>query len=494
MARYGNSVYQAAYYGANTNQLAGSAEPVYAVATDYSSVLVTWAEPIGQGTEFIGLKLLRNQDAYAETEEDGIVVWSWTTGDGPIITKLEDGIDFTSIPLSSGRYVYYRMWLQKPDETWVQAGETYTVVPLSHSTQLPGGGTISTLDKLMDTLPRVFSSTDRSPLDEVDKTSTLYQFLSAFSFTIDEILTLTSLLIPDDSGRTTNPGVLLVKANQLGLPIGSMSTTKAQKRTVREAIYTYSRKGTETALSTWVESVTGFSPTITVSPNLMLTNQDSTFNGGVGNWLPVGSCALSVADDTYPPTAESAAIDMNYTGKAVVSTAGAKLANGVFEPKTKGIPVLEGVSYNLSLYSKCDTLAATITPTISWYDHLGVLISESTVSPISVANTWTKVAVNAQTAPTGARYMGLTLAFGTIGTYYLDMVQVAVSTGTGTPAFDEARGVTIYLAPLASVTNPYPNKQVKVVRVIEELYNVLPNNTPYRLLLDDTDPVVGFTH
>lgn len=494
MARYGNSVYQAAYYGANTNQLAGSAEPVYAVATDYSSVLVTWAEPVGSETEYIALKLLRNQDAYAETEEDGIVVWSWTVGDGYIKTRLEDGVDFTDVALASGRYVYYRMWLQKPDETWVQAGETYTVVPSPHSTTLPGGGSISTLDKLMDNLPRVFSSTANSPLDEVDKNSTLYKFLSSFAFTIDEFLTLTSLLVPDDVGRNTNPGVLMVKADQFGLPLGSMSTSKSQKRTVREAIYTYSRKGTQTALSTWAESVTGFSPTVTVSPNLMLTNQDSTFNGGVGNWLPVGSCSLAVENSVFPPETEPLAIDMNYTGRAIVADSGAKLVNGVFNPKGHGVPVVDDTAYNISFYSKSEALSAAVKVTAHWFDHVGQEISTSVSDPINVLSTWTKVAFESLVAPTGSRYMGLTVEFQTAGDYILDMFQVAVKAGTGTPAFNEARAVTVYLAPTSSIANPYPNKQVKVVRMVEELYKVLPNNTPYRLLLDDTDPIVGFTH
>ena len=494
MARYGNSVYQAAYYGSNANQLAGSAEPVYAVATTYTSVLVTWAEPVGAGTDYIGLKLLRNQDAYAETEEDGIVVWSWVPDDGYLKTRLEDGVEFTGIPLSSGRYVYYRMWLQKPDGKWVPAGETYTIVPSTHSTNLPNGGTISTLDKLMDTLPRVFSSISRAPLDEVDKKSTLYQFLSAFSFTLDEFLTLTSLLIPDDSGRNTNPGVLMVKADQLGLPLGSVSTTKSQKRTVREAIYVYSRKGTAKALSTWAESVTGFAPTVTLSPNLMLSNQDSTFNGGIGHWVPLGKCSITMDNSTYPPTSEPLAIDMNYTGKVTVTSAGAKLVNGLFNPQGEGIPVVGGTAYNISLYSQCSTSSASVKITASWFDHTGTLISSSSSSPISVASGWTKVAYENQTAPTGARYLALSLEFGTTGTYMIDMVQVAVRVGAGTPAFSEARGVTLYLAPTASVANPYPNKEVKVVRMVEELYKVLPNNTPYRLLLDGTDPIVGFTH
>jgi hypothetical protein len=497
MARYSNAVYQGAYYGANTAQLAGSAEPVYSVATSYSSVLVTWQEPAGAGTEYLALKLLRNQDAYSETEEDGAVIWSWADGDASFPKKIEDGVDYNEIPISSGRYIYYRMWLQKMDESWVPAGDSYTVVPTQHGTILPSGGSVSTLDKVVDILPKVFTSLSQSPLDEVDTNSTLYKFLSAFSFTWDELLTLTSLLIPDASGRSTNPGVMLVQADQLGLAQGSLDVTKTQKKLIREALYTYSRKGTLTALSTMAESVTGFAPTITLSKNIMLTNQDSTFNGGVGSWLPIGNCALTVANDVFPPITEALAIDMNYTGKVVVATGGARISNGENSPKTKGIPVTAGQRYYFSYYIKSAVNATEdVTPSVTWYDFAGVEISDMDPPVVipAVTTDWGKSGVSG-VAPTGARYASLSITFSEANTYHLDMMGFQDVTGlVSSPPFDEARSVTVYLAPTSSLANPYPNKDVKVVRLIEEMYNVLPNNTPYRLTADDMDPVTGFTH
>jgi hypothetical protein len=497
MARYSNAVYQGAYYGANFAQLAGSAAPVYSVATSYTSVVVTWVEPAGAGTEFIALKLLRNQDAYAETEEDGAVVWSWEAGDPSLLTKIEDGVQYTDIPLSSGRYVYYRMWLQKADSSWVPAGDSYTIVPYPHGTVLPDGGSLSTLDKIADFLPRVFTSSTQSPLDEVDNNSTLYNFLSAFSFTWDEILTLTSMLAPDASGRNVNPGLLLAQADQLGITQGSLDITKSQKKLVRDAIYTYSRKGTSTSFGTLAEDVTGFAPTITVSQNLMLSNQDSTFNNGVGSWIELGDCALSVANDIYPPTVEALAIDMNYTGKVVVATAGARLSNGESSPKTKGIPVTAGQRYFFSYYIKSVVEAVEpVTPSVTWYDFNGVEISDMDPPVVipTVTTDWVKSGVSG-VAPAAARYASMSIEFGEANTFYIDMISFDDVTGlVSSPPFEEARGVTLVLAPLSSEANPYPNKEVKLVRLIQEMYNNLPNNTPYRIELDGDDPVVGFTH
>jgi hypothetical protein len=180
---------------------------------------------------------------------------------------------------------------------------------------------------------------------------------------------------------------------------------------------------------------------------------------------------------------------MNYTGKVIVSAAGAKLVNGVSSPRTLGMAVVAGTSYSFSYYTLADGSSKAITPVVHWYNFQGVEISTSTASQTSDTS-WAKNTLTA-TAPTAARFATLEFQFGSAATYWLDMLQFAEATVT---AFNEARGVTVYLAPTTSIANPYPNKQTKTVRVIEEFYNVLPNNTPYRLELNNTDPVMGFTH
>lgn len=443
MTRYSNANYQEAYYGDNSSKLTNSVEPLYSVATSYSSVSLTWAAPKGANTEFTALRLVRNQDAYPETEEDGAIIWSWA-GEVSLATSFEDGVQYETIPLSAGRYVYYTMWLQKMDSSWAEAGSSFTLLPKAHGTiGKPGEQLLTTHDKFVDLLPRMYTSTSQSPLDEVDPNSTLYMFLSAMSFTMDEQLTFIDLLLPDASGRYSNPGLLVAQADQFGITQSTSQVSKSEKRMVREALYTYSRKGTLKSLSTLVESVTGFAPTITLSPNLMLTNQDSTFNGSTGSWLAIGDCVVSSTNTIYPPTAEALAIDMNYTGKVVVTTAGAKIVNGEFSPTHYGVPVSPSTEYTFSGYVQKSATSGNVTFDIKWHDFNGVVISTSAGTASSATTSWSKKSVTA-TSPANAVYASISITFAATGTYYLDMLQVAVSTVTD---FNEARGVRIFLNP-----------------------------------------------
>jgi hypothetical protein len=454
MARYSNAFYNEAYYGAGVSKLPGSVEPVFATAVDYDKVLLTWSVAPGAGTDYIGLRVIRNQDQYPETEEDGIIIDEVDLSDiGPQVSvpqSFEDGLQYTTIPLSSGRYVYYGIWIKKSTDIWVEAGAAQALLPKEHSTF--GIGTtelVSTHDKFMNLLPRVYTSATQSPIDTVDTSSTLYRFLSSFTFTIDEILTFIDLLKPDSSGRFINPNVISAAIDQLGITQSGARVTKSQKRLIREALYIYSKKGTKKSLETLVESVTGYSPVVTMSPNIMLSNQDSTFNGGIGNWLPVGDCTIALETFVYPPETASLAIDMNYT---------AKIVNGTYSPKTQGIPVVPGVEYGFTFYAKTASGTGAAKADIKWYDCYGFEIAAShSPSSVSLSTTWVSGG-SSYTAPAKAAYAGLDLTFTATGTYYIDMLQVSDTTKTS--VYNEAREVSIFLQPTKSnfLENPsfYP--------------------------------------
>lgn len=458
MARYSNAIYNEAYYGAGISKLPGSVTPFSATAVDYGRVLLKWTSAPGAGTEYIGFRVIRNQDQFPETEEDGIIIDEVDLSNIGSQTSLpesfEDGLQYTKIPLSSGRYAYYGIWIKKSDDIWVEAGVAQALVPKSHSTLATGNlELVSTHDKFMDLLPRVYTSSTQSPIDTVDTESALYKFLGAFTFTLDEILTFIDLLKPDSSGRFLNPNVIAAAVDQLGLTQYGSRVTKSQKRQIREALYIYSKKGTQKSLETLVESVTGFAPVVTISPNLMLSSQDSTFNGGLGNWMPIGDCVLTLETFVYPPETAANAIDMNYTAKVVVGTSGAKVANGANNPITKGIPVTPGVDYAFSYHIKTATGSGTNLADIKWYDCFGQEISASH-SPMSnsVTTTWARTG-QAWTAPAKAAYASVELTFTATGTYYLDMIQFAKSSATS--VYNEAREVEIFLLP--TKTNYFEN-------------------------------------
>ncbi|CAB4123530.1 hypothetical protein UFOVP46_35 [uncultured Caudovirales phage] len=448
MPKYGNTFYQQGYYG-QKSALLYSVSPFFATAIDYGLVSLTWAAPQGS---FIGARLVRNQDAFAETPEDGVIIWSEYTTTSSLsrstfldgYDNLEDSDPLNDIAIVSGRYAYYRMWIQKMDSTWVVAGDTFTIVPKNHITKANHTDDVtSTHDKVMDLLPRVFTSATHSPIDEVDPDSAISTFLEGFSFTLDEMLTVADLVKPEISGRNMSPILVSLRANELGLTSEAALNLKLQKRLNREAVYMYSRKGTLGALKTLVESVTGFSTTLTSSPNLMLTNQDSTFNKSIGSWLPIGNCTIALEQAVVPPTAEPLATELSYTAKVVVGTSGSKVSNGADTPVTKGIPVTSGTAYSFSFYCKSGGTVA-LTSNIRWYNYLGAEIT-TTQTPVSGSATtsWTKSTATF-TAPTGAAYASVEITFGATGTVWLDMCQFSNSSIT---SYHEARGVDIFLLP-----------------------------------------------
>jgi len=445
MSKYSSLVYDQSYYG-QKSRLAFSVSPFTAVALDYNSVQLDWSAPVGGYTAF---RVLRNQEGFSETVEDGAIIYEefnidGTSGTVSISTLLDQQVDGNIPALVGGKFAFYRIWILKAaDSVWYPAGQTYVLIPSAHPTYGPNKITLQTThDRTMSLLPKVFTSSSQSSIDEVSEDTDLYRFMEAFSFTVDELFTLAETLLPNYAESKTSPSILWSKSNQLGLTPESTLATKNQKRMIREALYMYSRKGTPNALQTLVESVTGYNSDITVSPNLMLSNADSTFNGGLGFWLPIGDCTLTL-EKVNPVTSETNSIDKMYSAKVVVSTANAKIVNGTDSPVKRGVPVIAGTEYSFSYYSQTASGTKAITPTIHWHDYAGTVLSSNSGSAVNTTTTWAKNTLTA-TAPTGAVYASIELVFGATGTYYIDMVQIAESTVTD---YHEARAAYVFLYP-----------------------------------------------
>lgn len=361
------------YYG-EAPRLEYSADPFKATAISYTEASLTWATPAGDYTD---IRIVRSNDGYPETQEDGAIIWSWNETSGlDKITAFTDGQDISQ-PLVSGRFVYYRIWLKVSDDSWKIAADSVALIPLRHSITAPDGTElVTTQNKVMDVLPRVFTTASQSPIDEPDPESALSRFMSAFSFELDRIQTYTELLAPLEANRLAGPAILLLQSLQLGLPIEPYLATKQQRRLAREALYIYQNKGTAKAIETFVESLTGFAPTVTSSPNLILTAQDSSFTNGVGFWRPVGDMELSLETTVpgVPPTTEPFVDDYRFTAKAVVNEIDARIVNGTDKPKTQGTPVVPGTPYTFSGYGKSASGSMDVYAYALWYDYEGRVV------------------------------------------------------------------------------------------------------------------------
>jgi hypothetical protein len=338
-----------------------------------------------------------------ETPEDGIKLLDWNIEDPNLSTlsnqtsyldtAVINGIEIPELKLIQGKFTYYRVWLLDDTDIWVLAGEAAVLLPRQYGIDILGGK--STHTKLLELLPNQFTSVDRSVYGEIDYSSDLAVFLEGFSFTLDEYLTYINLIQQDRYGDFISPSILALQGYQVGVPPEYQTVSKTQKKLIREAIYIYQRKGTDLALSTFAESTTGYAPTVRVSPNILLSMEDSSFYKGVGNWRTFGGVTFTSIDTIDTSTAETATCDTEYVGSAVVSAAGASIGNGVTQSIASKIPITKVSELTLSYYARTASSTNSITPKITWYNYLGEAISSATTSSQSINTSWAKKTLTA---------------------------------------------------------------------------------------------------
>jgi hypothetical protein len=438
VAKYGVNYYGATKYGA-VAKLVYSVEPMSILVLDFARVFVQWQTPQGN---FSRVRLVRNQAGFAETAEDGVIVFDEFATEGTVSRSyIIDGEDNPeSIPFVPGRQAYYRFFIFTDQKVWRTAGSITVVIPSNHSTQ----------EQFMNTLPRVFTTAEQSPLGAIDTNSALYSFMGGLMFAQEEAMTYLDLLRPIHTGLETPFQLLAAYRSNYGLTPEPALPIKNQKRLIREALYMYSRKGTELALGTYIESLTGYNPTITVSPNLLLSVQDSTFYNSVGNW--VATNAVLTSSNEQVPVITDTVIDTVYSGKVVAASSSATITLGEDAPITKGIPVNSDTDFVVGFKIKSPTSAGSVTRTIKWYDRNGTFISSANGASLSANNTW-KTQWTSVTSPANAVYATLKFAFSAAGTYYIDQIDTHEGTAQ---TYNEARAVDIFLNPYKTnfVHNP----------------------------------------
>lgn len=396
MPTYSTFAYNDGTLYGEPSRIAFSAEPVVATPLDYGKVSISWSIPTGS---IQAMRLVRNQEGFPETAEDGVILFEGEGAQG-VPSPFVDGEDTAegTIPLIEGRFAYYRIWLLRVDQNWYSAGDAVALVPRNHSLKTSDGDVLlSSTYKFLDVLPRAAVSSQGNILDEVDPNSALFNFISGFSFTLDELYTYADSVLPNVSGEYLNPRSLPLKLSDLGMLSEPNLGTKGQKRLIREAKYMYNRKGTLTAFGTLVESATGYSPTIAETPNLMLSMDDSTFLDGLGNWASDSSdVVLSRVNNQAIPT-EEYAVENTWVAK-ISATGNGILSNGL-DAVNYGIPIAPGTEYTFSGYFRTDEAEAPSGSLyINWYDRTGDLLGVDTVAIPYFSAGWNKEELTA-TAP-----------------------------------------------------------------------------------------------
>jgi hypothetical protein len=398
--------------------------------TEFRKAIITWQTPSG---DFTRIRLVRSQVGFPETAEDGVIIFDEIAPEGEISRSyFVDGEDNPNdITLIPGRQVYYRIFLFTDEKIWVVAGEATAIIPSNSNAQ----------SVLLNSIPKVFTTSEQSPLGAVDENSNLYNFLWGFAFTQEEFYTFIDLLRPRHTGLETPYELIPAERANLGLTPEPGLPTKNQKRLIREANYMYSRKGIKTAIETYAESLTGFAPDITVSENLLLTVQDSTFYSGIGNWSVTNATLTASVDLDAKPG--NNVIDVSYSGKIIASNSGVATL-GATNPVTQGVPVKPLTEYTVSCQLRSPSSAGNISISVQFYDKNNESTSSAyTSTAVAANNTWKQASVTATTDETSS-YAVLRVAYSAAGTYYID--QICAQLGDSV-LYDEARAVDVFLNP-----------------------------------------------
>lgn len=438
MSKYGDVVYGGATYGA-TSKLTYSVEPMSLSVVQFKKALVEWASPSGSFTRF---RLVRNQDGFPENQEDGVVLYELLSTDGqsieglPRISFFDGDENPNDVPIVTGRNIFYSVFLYNDANEWVQAGQITDVIP-----EDTGATT-----KLVNLLPRVYTTPELSPLGVVDESSDLYKFLDGIGLTYEQFMTQIKLIRPAHNTDYANFNTIEAEFLSLGLLPEPTIAASNQRRLIREAIPSYSSKGTLLGIQNYAEALTSYIPEGTISSNLMLTPQDSTFYNSTGRWTATGGTLA--ATEELLPSIQTNTIDKTWTCKITASGSGS-MKLGITNPLTQGVPCLSlpYLPYTIGLKVKSPASSGTITVKMWVYDPDDGTVTTHTGTPVSANNTWKNATVTSIADPDeigSHSYVGIEIIWSGAGTYYVD--QISVQAGSSY-VYDEARALTLNLLP-----------------------------------------------
>ena len=286
MSRYGIDYYGLAYYGSD-NPITFDASPFTAIPAKQGQILLNWASPTGSWSRLV---VIRNPYGYPLDPWDGEQVVSAYNGFDPT-TYLD-----TNLP--QGQYFYYSIFVFNLIQySWVNAGKA-----LSVSVKDCGN-----TRRLYNYLPSIYKITQPYTATTSDwENSDLYYFLSNFGFELDYEQTITDLLREKYNTEKVNGILVPTMMNQFGKTYEPAIGLQQNRRLLRDSITLTKQKGSKDGLIAFIKDFTGWgvpipiagtpNPStdgITISHNMMLDYNDSSFEEGNGHWSSLdGTAAL----------------------------------------------------------------------------------------------------------------------------------------------------------------------------------------------------------
>lgn len=290
MSRYGLTRYNLGYYGSS------DANPFIATAftateDGYGYITLNWNSPYGQWSK---IKLVRNSYGFPVDAYDGIALD--LKGDGSYVAFKETDPTYynDSATLGDNSFYYYSLFvLQSPGTSWVRVGDTLAVSAKDY------GYT----DNMYDYLPEIYKTTSLgAPFDSYNNED-LYNFLSLFGFQLSLLHTYTNLLVNRYKADTIGGTLIPPFMQQFGLEYEQEIGLQQERILLQNVATILKEKGSADGLSEYLKAYTGYtipgvstapnpnSTGTTISKNLMLDYNDSSFEESVGHWASPDSSA-----------------------------------------------------------------------------------------------------------------------------------------------------------------------------------------------------------
>ena len=454
MAIYGVDYYGAAYYGAN-NLVQFSAYPFLAKPYDYVSTQLTWTTPTG---DWDYLRLVRNSYGFPVTADDGDILFE----DAKAVSRTffnDNGSIPNNVGLKPAHPYYYSLFVRETvHSTWQTAANSIGVSVKNYNTN----------ETMFNYLPAVLTS--QIPYDSAldESNDFLKRFLKLFALNLDLYKSEAENITNRYDITKINGFLVPIFMAQFGLRYEPELGLKQSRILLNNAIRLYKNKGSKLGVKEYVKAYAGYDNTVYMSKNLMLDQNDSSFEQSIGSWSPVANCTLvrhSITDSPsiapYNETQSSATFpNLQSAVLKVTGTASgtAELSLSGDSPIHYGIPVNAGSTYTFSGYARAGTTARSVQGKLYWYGSTGALISSSSAGTgvSDTSGTWSQFKVT-QAAPTGAYFcVPRILIPSTVNTekHYFDCLQFELASSA--TYFKEARQIQITLVAtrINEVLNP----------------------------------------
>jgi hypothetical protein len=290
MSRYGLTRYNLGYYG-SSDANPFIATNFTAIEENYGHIKLQWNSPYGQWSK---LKLVRNSYGFPVDAFDGISLDIKSDGSYVAFKETDPTYYDDLSTLGDNSFYYYSLFVfETVTYTWVRVGDTLSVSAKDY------GYT----DLMYNSLPDIYKTTSLgAPFDSYNNED-LYNFLSLFGFQLSLMHTYTNLLVNRYKIDAVGGPLVPPFMQEFGLEYEQEIGLQQERILLQNIATILKEKGSADGLSEYLKAYTGYtipgassapnpnSIGTTISKNIMLDYNDSSFEESVGHWTSPNSSA-----------------------------------------------------------------------------------------------------------------------------------------------------------------------------------------------------------